>query len=120
MEPKTVKPTSFDEYIAQFPEYVQQILVNIRTVIKEAAPEASEKMSYAMPAFYLDGFLVSFAVWKKHIGFYPRTAEMDALIDGLSAYRGTKGSGHFPLDKPIPYELIGQMVRIRMAENEQR
>ena len=108
-----------DEYIAQFPEDVQRILNRIRSVIKEAVPEATEKMSYDMPAFYLDGFLVSFAVWKKHIGFYPRTAEMDALIDGFSAYKGTKGSVHFPLDKPMPYEMIGQMVKIRAEENEQ-
>jgi uncharacterized protein YdhG (YjbR/CyaY superfamily) len=119
MDQKASDLIAIDEYIAQFPEDVQQILNRIRSVIKEAAPEATEKMSYDMPAFYLDGFLVSYAVWKKHIGFYPRTAEMDALIDGLSAYQGTKGSVHFPLDKPMPYELIGQMAKIRAEENEQ-
>jgi uncharacterized protein YdhG (YjbR/CyaY superfamily) len=70
-----------------------------------------------MPGFYLNGFLVSFAVWKHHIGFYPRSSGMEASIEELSAYKGTKGSVHFPLDKPMPYELIGKLVKIRVAEN---
>jgi uncharacterized protein YdhG (YjbR/CyaY superfamily) len=117
MEGKTDHPTPIDEYIAQFPEDVQQILVKIRAVIKESAPEAVEKISYQMPGFYLNGFLVSFAVWKHHIGFYPRSSGMEASIEELSAYKGTKGSVHFPLDKPMPYELIGKLVKIRVAEN---
>ena len=117
MEEKKGQPTTIDEYIAQFPEAVQQILVKIRAVIKESAPEAVEKISYQMPGFYLNGFLVSFAVWKHHIGFYPRSSEMEASIDELSAYKGTKGSVHFPLDEPMPYELISKLVKVRVAEN---
>jgi uncharacterized protein YdhG (YjbR/CyaY superfamily) len=111
------KPTTVDEYILGFPEGVQQILVRIRAVIKESAPEAIERMSYNMPAYYLNGMLVSFSVWKRHIGLYPRTPSMDASIEELSAYEGTKGSVHFPLDRPIPYETIGKIVKIRIAEN---
>jgi uncharacterized protein YdhG (YjbR/CyaY superfamily) len=117
MEGKKGNPTTIDEYIALYPEDVQQILVKIRAVVKEAASEAVEKISYQMPAFYLNGFLVSFAVWKHHIGFYPRTTEMDASIEGLSAFKGTKGSVHFPMDQPMPYEIIGRMVEFRVAEN---
>ena len=117
MEEKKGQPTTIDEYIAQFPEDVQQILVKIRAVIKESAPEAVEKISYQMPGFYLNGFMVSFAVWKHHIGFYPRSSGMEASIEELSAYKGTKGSVHFPLDKPMPYELMGKLVKIRVAEN---
>jgi uncharacterized protein YdhG (YjbR/CyaY superfamily) len=117
MEEKKSHPTTIDEYIAQFPEDVQQILVKLRAVIKESAPEAVEKISYQMPGFYLNGFLVSFAVWKNHIGFYPKTSPMEAFKEELSAYEGTKGSLHFPLNKPMPYELIGKLVKIRVAEN---
>ena len=117
MEEKKGQPTTIDEYIAQFPEAVQQILVKIRAVIKESAPEAVEKISYQMPGFYLNGFLVSFAVWKHHIGFYPRSSGMEASIEELSAYKGTKGSVHFPLDEPMPYELISKLVKVRVAEN---
>jgi len=117
MEEKKGQPTTIDEYIAQFPEDVQQILVKIRAVIKESAPEAVEKISYQMPGFYLNGFLVSFAVWKHHIGFYPRSSGMEASIEELSAYKGTKGSVHFPLDEPMPYELISKLVKVRVAEN---
>ena len=117
MEEKKGHPTTIDEYIAQFPEDVQQILVKIRAVIKESAPEAVEKISYQMPAFFLNGGLVWFAVWKRHIGFYPKTSAMEANIEELSAYQGSKGSVHFPLDKPMPYELISKIVKFRAAEN---
>jgi uncharacterized protein YdhG (YjbR/CyaY superfamily) len=117
MEKKKGQPTTIDEYIARYPGEVQDILVKIREVIREAAPEADEKISYQMPAFYLSGFLVSFAVWKHHIGFYPRSSEMEASIEGLSAYPGTKGSTHFPLDKPMPYAIIREIVKFRVAEN---
>ena len=115
MEGKKGHPTTIDEYISQFPEDVQHILVKIRAAIKESAPEAVEKISYQMPGFYLNGFLVSFSVWKHHIGFYPKTSEMEG-IEGFSA-KGTKGSVHFPLDQPMPYEIISKMVKFRVAEN---
>ncbi len=117
MEAKKGHPTTIDEYIAQFPEDVQRILVKIRSMIKESAPGAVEKISYNMPAFDLNGDLVWFSAWKHHIGFYPRTSEMDASIAGLSAYKGTKGSVHFPLDQPMPYEIISKIVKLRAAQN---
>ena len=117
MEGETGQPTTVDEYIAQYPEDVQQVLFKLRQVIKEAAPEAVEKMSYNMPAYYLNGGLVWFAVWKRHIGFYPRTDAMAASIEELSAFKGTKGSVHFPLDKPMPYDLIRKIVQFRVEEN---
>jgi uncharacterized protein YdhG (YjbR/CyaY superfamily) len=109
---------NIDEYIAGFPEEVQDILIKIRGVIKESAPGAVEKISYGMPAFYTDSGLVWFGAYKRHIGLYPRTSEMDAAIDELPAYKGTKGSVHFPLDQPIPYELIREIVKFRLAENQ--
>ncbi len=117
MEGKKAGPTTVDEYIRQYPEDVQQILIKIRAVIQESMPEGEERISYQMPAYYLNGFLVSFSAWKRHIGFYPRTSGMDAFEEELSAYKGTKGSVHFPLNKPMPYDLIRKMVKVRVAEN---
>jgi uncharacterized protein YdhG (YjbR/CyaY superfamily) len=120
MEGEKAHPTTVDEYIAQFPEDVQHILVKIRAVIKESAPEAVEKISYHMPAFYLNGKLIFFSVYKHHIGIYPKTSGMEASIEGLSAFKGTKSSVHFPLDKPMPYELISKIVKFRVAENTKK
>ena len=117
MENKKSQPTTIDEYIAQFPEDVQQILLKIRAVIKESAPGAVEKISYQMPAFYQNGNLVYFAAWKRHIGFYPAGAGIEAFQEELSAYKWAKGSLQFPLDKPIPYDLISRIVKFRVAQN---
>ena len=116
MEEKTSPPTSVDEYIAQFPEDVQQILLKIRATIKEAAPDAVEKISYQMPGYFQNGGLVWFAAHKRHIGFYPKPSGMAALEE-LSEYKGTKGSVHFPFDEPVPYDLIAKIVKLRLAEN---
>ena len=118
MEGNTGKPATIDEYIAQFPQDVQQILGAIRAAILESAPEAEEKISYQMPGYYLNGGLVWFGAYKKHIGFYPLVSSDDEDFNReLAAYRGTKGSLHFPLDKPMPYDLIRKIVRQRLAEN---
>ena len=117
MEGKKDQPTTIDEYIVQFPEDVQHILAKIRAVIQESAPEAAERISYQMPAFYLKGNLVYFGAHKHHIGFYPTGSGIEAFKEELSAYKGAKGSVQFPLDKPIPYELIGKIVKFRVAEN---
>ena len=114
MEEKKAQPTTVDEYIAQYPRQVQEILIKIRAVVKEIAPDAEEKISYQMPGYFLNGGLVWFSANKRHIGLYPRTAGMEGLV---AAYKGTKGSVHFPLDQPIPYDLIGSIVRVRVAEN---
>jgi uncharacterized protein YdhG (YjbR/CyaY superfamily) len=111
------QPTTIDEYIARFPEDVQQILIKIRAVIRESAPGAVEKISYQMPGFFLNGGLVWFGAWAHHIGFYPKTSAMDSFHEELSAYKMTTGAVQFPLDKPIPYELIGELVKLRVAEN---
>ena len=117
MPSKNAHPTTIDEYIAQCPQDVQPILNKIRAVIRESAPDAVEKISYHMPAFYLNGDLVWFAAWKHHIGFYPRTSAMEEIKEELSAYKGTRGAVHFPLAQPMPYELISKLVKIRVAEN---
>lgn len=117
MEEKTGNPTTIDEYIAQFPEDVQRILTQIRAVIREAAPDAVEKISYQMPGFHLHGSLVWFGAYKRHIGFYPSGAGIEAFKEEISAYKWSKGAVQFPLDQPMPYELISRIVRFRVAEN---
>lgn len=117
MEEKKASLTTVDEYVAQYPHDVQQILARIREVIKESAPEAVERISYQMPGYDLNGYLVYFAVNKRHIGFYPRTSAMEANIPELAKYKGTKGSVHFPLDQPIPYDIIRKIVAVRVKEN---
>lgn len=114
------KPKDIDEYIAGFPENVQKILQQVRETIREAAPEATEKISYAMPAFVLDGNLVYFAAYANHIGFYALPSGNEAFQKELSAYKMGKGSIQFPLDEPMPLELIKKIVRFRVAENEEK
>ncbi|MCL6605401.1 MAG: DUF1801 domain-containing protein [Paenibacillus sp.] len=116
MEDKN-KFSSIDEYIVQFPLEVQEILQTLRKVIKESAPDAKEKISYQMPTFELHGNLVHFAAFKNHIGFYPAPSGIEAFARELSGYKGAKGSVQFPLDKPMPYELIREIVTFRVAEN---
>lgn len=109
-----------EEYISQFPAEVQQILQEIRSIIKDTVPEAEEKISYGMPTFYLNGNLVHFAAHKKHIGFYPTPTGIEAFKDELSNYKGAKGSVQFPIDKPMPYDLIRKIVEFRVSENKNK
>ena len=113
-------PKTIDEYIADFPQDIQEILEKIRMTIREAAPEAEETIKYRIPTFTLKGNLVHFAAFKKHIGFYPEPTGMEAFKDELSVYEGAKGSVQFPLDQPIPYDLIGRIVAFRVKENLER
>ncbi len=106
-----------DEYIAQFPAELRQKLSALRKTIREAAPGAREKISYQMPAFELHGNLVYFAAFKKHIGFYPTASGIAAFKEKLSAYRYSKGAVQFPLDQPLPFALIREIVEFRAAEN---
>ena len=117
MEGKKVGFVSIDEYIATFPEETQKILEELRATIKACAPEAEEKISYQMPTFALKGNLVHFAAWKNHIGFYPTPTGTQEFRKELSIYQGAKGSIQFPIDKPLPLDLISKIVRFRVAEN---
>ena len=110
-------PQTINEYIAGFPEDVQAILQKIRKTIREAAPEAQEAIKYRMPTFTLKGNLVHFAAYKQHIGFYPVPTGIEAFQQELSVYKQGKGSVQFPLDQPIPYDLIGRIVAFRVKEN---
>jgi uncharacterized protein YdhG (YjbR/CyaY superfamily) len=117
MESNKVRFNSIDEYIATFPAEIQKILGELRETIKAAAPEAEEKISYQMPTFALKGNLVHFAAYKNHIGFYPTPSGIEAFKDELSVYEGAKGSIRFPIEKPLPLELIKKIVKFRVAEN---
>ncbi|AWV34214.1 DUF1801 domain-containing protein [Paenibacillus sp. FSL H7-0716] len=117
MDESKITFESIDAYISGFSLEVQEILNTLRKVIKEAAPEAEEKISYQMPTFALHGNLVHFAAYPKHIGFYPTPSGINAFKDELSGYKGAKGSVQFPIDKPMPYELISKIVTFRVAEN---
>jgi uncharacterized protein YdhG (YjbR/CyaY superfamily) len=107
-----------DKYIATFPKEVQDILIRIRTLIKTATKELTEGMAYGMPAYKTNGKpLVYFAAFKNHIGFYATPTGHEEFSKELSKYKQGKGSVQFPLDKPIPYDLIGQMIKFRVQEN---
>lgn len=109
--------TTTDEYIAQFPPDVREKLQQMRAVMKEAAPDAVEKISYQMPTLYLNGNLVHFAAYARHIGFYPAPSGIEAFKEELSQFKGAKGSVQFPLDQPLPMDLISRIVRFRVTEN---
>ena len=109
-------PKNIDEYIASFSPEVQAILEKIRVTIWDAAPDAQETISYNMPAFRLNGVLVYFAAFKKHIGFYPPVRGDAKLARAISAYAGEKGNLRFPLDQPIPYGLIERIVKLRVQQ----
>jgi len=108
------KFSTIDEYIAEFPEPVQEILEKIRSVIRQAAPDAKETIAYQMPTFKLKKNLVHFAAFKNHIGFYPTPIGIEEFKEELSPYASGKGSVQFPLNKPIPYDLIEKIVKFRI------
>lgn len=108
---------TIDEYILSVPPEIQETLKKLRKVIKESAPDAEEKISYQMPAFALNGILVYFAAFKNHIGFFPTSSGIDAFKNELTEYKTSKGTVQFPLNKPLPYELISRIVKFRVAEN---
>ena len=109
---------TMDEYIKTFPPNIQSILEKIRQTIRKAAPGTVEGISYQMPTFKLNGKnLVHFAAWKNHIGFYPQPSGTAAFQQELSRYKAAKGSVQFPLDKPVPYDLVEKIVIYRVNEN---
>ena len=117
MTTQRVAAKTIDEYIAAFPKEVQEILEKVRATIHKAAPNAEETINYGIPTFTLNGNLVHFAGFKKHIGFYPTPSGIEKFKVELSGYEGAKGSVQFPLDKPIPYDLISRIVTFRVKDN---
>ncbi len=111
------KPQSTDEYIAAFPAEIQTLLNQMRTAIRQAAPDAEEVISYGMPAFKQKGMLVYYAAFTKHIGFYPTSSGIEAFQDELSNYVGGKGSVQFPFSQPLPLDLVQRIVAFRVNEN---
>lgn len=112
-----VNYTNIDEYIALFPVEIQEKLKKIREVVHNAAPDAVERIAYQMPTFSLAGNLVHFAAFKNHIGFYPTPSGTEEFSKELAAYDGSKGTVRFPLDQPLPYDLIARIVAYRVKEN---
>ncbi|BDA80294.1 hypothetical protein LPTSP3_g32240 [Leptospira kobayashii] len=124
MKSNTTKNTGYstkfktvDEYIKSFPEDTQKILSQMRTLVKNLAPDAKEKISYNMPAFELNGILIYYAAYKKHFGFYPTSNVIETFKDELLSYKFSKGAIQFPLDKPLPKGLITKIVKFRIKEN---
>jgi uncharacterized protein YdhG (YjbR/CyaY superfamily) len=105
-------------YIATFPAKVRGMLEKVRKTIRRTAPDAEEVISYQMPAFKQNGILVFFAAWKEHIGLYPPISGDPALEKAVARYAGPKGNLQFPLDEPIPYDLIERIVKLRVKQNE--
>ncbi|UEG49670.1 DUF1801 domain-containing protein [Ferruginibacter lapsinanis] len=117
---KQLTPLHVDEYISSFPEDVQEKLQQLRAIIKKAAPNAEELISYKMPAYKLHGVLVYFAAYKNHIGLYATPTAHSQFKKELSAYKTGKGSVQFPLDKPMPYSLITKIVKYKVQQNLQQ
>lgn len=109
-----------DDYLAACPPAVQPILRKIRAIVREEAPDATEKISYGIPAFFLDGALIYYAPFKQHIGIYPPLKGNAALNKELAPHRGEKGNLKFPLDGPMPYALIRKVVQCRLSEHKAR
>jgi uncharacterized protein YdhG (YjbR/CyaY superfamily) len=113
----TKKPSNIDEYISAFPFEVQEKLEIVRKIIEKAVPDATEVISYSMPAFKHHGLLVWFAAHTNHIGFYPKASGIEVFKEELSVYKHAKGSVQFPFSKPLPVDLITRIVKFRAEEN---
>ena len=120
MKPGQAIPLNVDEYISTYPKDVQQVLLQLRALIKKAAPGATELISYRMPAYKLNGVLVYFAAHKNHIGFYATPTGHKAFIKDLAVYKSGKGSVQFPLDNPLPDALITRIVKFRVQQNSEK
>jgi len=110
-------PQTLDEYIAQFHAEIQDILQKLRQVVRDEAPQAEETIRYRIPTFRLNGNLVHFAAFRDHVSFFPTSSGVAAFRDELAGYETSKGTIRFPLDRPIPYDLVRRIVRFRVAEN---
>jgi uncharacterized protein YdhG (YjbR/CyaY superfamily) len=120
MEKRKKQYESIDEYIRSFPEHIQKKLLEMRKIIRDQAPQAQEKISYQMPAFFLNGVLVYFAAYSRHIGFYPTSSGIRAFKSRVSKYKHSKGAVQFPIEEPLPTGLIKQIVKFRVAENAKK
>jgi uncharacterized protein YdhG (YjbR/CyaY superfamily) len=118
MKASRAVPSTIDEYITGFAPDVRAKLQKVRETIRTAAPTAAEAIKYQIPTFVLNGNLVHFAAFQRHIGFYPAPSGIEAFKKELAAYESAKGSVQFPLDKPIPYPLIGRITKFRVKENQ--
>jgi uncharacterized protein YdhG (YjbR/CyaY superfamily) len=114
---KTNQATNIDDYIAAYPEDIQQLLQTIRATIHQAAPEAEEAIKYGIPTFTLNGNLVHFGGYKNHIGFYPAPMGIEAFKEETKIYEAGKGTLQFPIDKPLPLDLINRIVKFRVEKN---
>jgi uncharacterized protein YdhG (YjbR/CyaY superfamily) len=112
--------STIDEYIALFPKEIRKILTGLRKTIRAAAPDAAERISYQMPTYWQNGNLVHFAAYKNHIGFYPTPSGIQAFKKELSDYEGSKGAIRFPIDKPLPLDLIRNIAEYRVLENAKK
>lgn len=117
MEPRRKAPKNIDDYIGDFPKDVQRILRKLRSTIKKAAPLAKETISYRIPTFTFHGYLVHFAAFKDHVSLFPSSSPMKAFKRDLSAYKVSRGTIQFPLEKPLPLTLVGRIVKYRVREN---
>jgi len=120
MERKNKQVDTIDGYIALFPKNIQTILQKFRQTIKESAPQAQEAISYEMPTFKLNGILVHFAAFKDHISFFPTPSAIVYFEKELTGFNTSKGTIRFPLDKPIPFDLVRRIVKFRVNENLQK
>jgi uncharacterized protein YdhG (YjbR/CyaY superfamily) len=112
-----IKAENINDYISAFPPEIQNKMEQLRATIRNAAPKAVEVISYGMPAFKGNGVLVYFAAYKNHIGFYPTPSGIEEFKKDLSIYKGAKGSVQFPVDEPLPLNLIVKIVKFRVKED---
>ena len=113
---KSTEPTNIDDYIAGFPQSVQETLHKLRAIVREVAPDAEEALKYRMPTFVLRENLVHFAAFENHIGFYPTPSAIEAFKNELTGYKSAKGSVQFPHKQPVPFALIKKMIQFRVKE----
>ncbi len=117
MAKEKVNYTNIDEYIASFPQEVQERMERLRQAIQKMAPDATEKISWDMPTFYLKGNLVHFAAFKNHIGFYPGDSGVSNFLEDVAQFKHSKGAIQFPMKEPLPLELVEKIVAFRVKEN---
>jgi len=118
MGPAKRAPASVDDYIAGFPPEVRTVLRRIRSTVRKAAPRAVEKISWGMPAYSLDGMLTFFAAFKDHVSIFPGPEGIEKFKKELAPYGTSKGTVRFPFGTPVPYGLIGRIIKFRVTENQ--